>query len=60
MVFVVENVLMIVSRSQGRVLASSKYPPQMSTTGSPSIKTAADAPMSAPLSRFLARPPELR
>ena len=47
--FVVEKVLAIVSRSHGPVLSLSMYPPQMSTTGSPSMKTAAEEPMSSPL-----------
>ena len=35
MVLVVDQTLVMVSRSQGRVFSASAQPPQMSTTGSP-------------------------
>ena len=50
MVLVVDQTLVIVSRSHGRVFSASAQPPQMSTTGSPCRKTATDAPRSAPVS----------
>ena len=50
MVLVVDQTLVMVSRSHGRVLSASAQPPQMSTTGSPCQKTATDAPRSAPVS----------
>ena len=37
---------MIVSRSHGMVRSASANPPQTSTTGSPSTKTATEAPAS--------------
>ena len=54
MVFVVDQTLVMVSRSQGRVLSASAQPPQMSTTGSPWRKTATEAPRSAPVSSWSA------
>ena len=54
MVLVVDHTLVMVSRSQGRVRASSAQPPQMSTTGSPSTVTATEAPKSVPLARLAA------
>ena len=48
MVLVVDQTLVMVSRSQGRVFSGSAQPPQMSTTGSPCRKTATEAPTSAP------------
>ena len=50
MVLVVDQTLVMVSRSQGRVFSASAQPPQMSTTGSPCRYTATDAPRSAPVS----------
>ena len=50
MVLVVDQTLVMVSRSQGRVFSASAQPPQRSTTGSPCQKTATDAPRSAPVS----------
>ena len=52
--FVVENTLTIVSRSHGRVRAASAWPPQRSTTGSPSTVAANDAPTSRPAAKFAA------
>ncbi len=51
-VFVVDQTLTMVSRSQGFVFASSAWPPQMSTTTSPSSTTATDAPTSSPWSKL--------
>ena len=50
MVLVVDQTLVMVSRSHGRVFSASAQPPQMSTTGSPCRKTATEAPTSAPVS----------
>ncbi len=55
-VLVVDQTLMIVSRSHGVVRASSVNPPQMSTTSSPSRTTATDAPTSSPWSKFARTP----
>ena len=46
-VFVVDQTLVMVSRSHGWVRASSRYPPQMSTATSPSRSTTIDAPISS-------------
>src|SRR5438105_3754449 len=52
MVLVVDQTLVMVSRSQGRVRSWSVWPPQMSTTASPSRTTATEAPTSRPWSRL--------
>src|SRR5215207_2344095 len=54
-VFVVENTLMIVSSSHGTVPAASWVPPHRSTTSSPSIVTATDAPTSPSTAKFSAK-----
>ena len=51
-VLVLDQTLVMVSRSHGAVWASSTQPPQMSTTSSPCSTTAAQQPTSAPLSMF--------
>ena len=53
-VFVVDQTLVMVSRVHGVVLASSRKPPQMSTTVSPSTLSTMEAPSSSPEARFLA------
>ena len=54
-VFVVENTLMIVSRCHGVVRSRSWWPPQRSTTSSPSLTTATDAPTSPFSAKFAAK-----
>ena len=49
---VTDHTLTIVSRSQGRVWATSAWPAQMSTTISPSTVAAKDAPISSPRSKL--------
>ena len=53
-VLVEDQTLVMVCSSHGIVLASSRKPPHMSTTLSPSMSTTIDAPSSSPESRFLA------
>ncbi len=53
-VLVVDQTLVMVSRSQGRCPSASANPPQMSTTGSPPAYTATEAPTSVPASRLAA------
>src|SRR6185437_414754 len=54
-VLVVDQTFTIVSRSQGRVRASSAKPPQTSATVCPSTSTASDRPHSAPEARLSSR-----
>src|SRR4051794_22373861 len=53
-VLVVDQTLMMVSCCHGVVRASSVWPPQMSTTSSPSMVMAADAPTSSSWSMVVA------
>src|SRR5260221_604287 len=55
MVLVVDHTLVRVSSRHGAECCSSTKPPQTSTTGSPSRRTATDAPTSVPASRLADR-----